>query len=105
MLKMIPKPSPPSRAEINAEVERNLKALGIDPSTVDHRPLADRVYDSSVRLCMELKRPANSAEIARDTGLGVSTVCKQLSNLHVAGRAILTGTHTRPIYIPIVVEK
>lgn len=104
MLRSVPKPTPPSRADINAEIERNLKALGIDPKTIDHRSLSDRVYDSAVKLCKELKRPANSSEISQDTGLSVGTVCKQLSNLNRSGRAILAGTHTRPIYIPVVVD-
>lgn len=85
------KPTPPTQAQLDAERDANLRALGIDPERA--RPLDDLVFDAAVALCRETKALTNERAIAERIGRARGSVQNSIGRLIQAGRM---GKRTGP---------
>ena len=99
---MAAKPVPPSAAEVDADLRRQLEALGMAPIT--GLPFEDRVYAALVEVARETKQPVSVTTVARKLGIAQSTATRYCQLLVSQNRAFSVPIdHLRNRYVPRVV--
>lgn len=78
------KPTPPTQAQLDAERDANLRALGIDPARA--RSLDDLVYDAAVEICRETKALTSEGAIVARLNRPRGTISNAVGRLTMAGR-------------------
>lgn len=96
------KPTPPSRAAIDADVAANLAALGIQDEIPDREERLELVFAAAVTFAREHKRLASSVELGRILGYSQALAHKSLQALAESGRMIRRGSGSQARYLPKV---
>lgn len=96
-----PKPTPPSAADIDADIRASLEALGISAAIASD--IDEAVYDFYVRFCRERSRIPTQVECGKGIGVDQAKVSNACARLVEAGRmAKIEVSGRKPGYLPLV---